>query len=820
MIRARRLRLGLLQRGGAYGYQTAIIRGAHEQCEEEGADLLCFAGGMLTTHDPRNFVYQLADFAELDAVILVPSTMGDAAGGPEFRRLVDRFREIPMCTIGNKHDGVPAVRVDNATGVHDLTCHLVEQHHRRRIAFIGAFSFEARQRQNGYLAALAASGIEPDENLIFPGDFTPDAGKHAVSLMAQGGRLACDAIVAANDWTAIGALEELERRGYRVPDDVSVVGFDDIEKARFLTPPLTTISQPPKELGKQAVKLLLHMLDGDKSPADVFISTEARVRQSCGCFSAPTSIVPQSVRPANSRAELVLNHRPRWIVAVQAAGCSTTPALQDQWPALLVDAFISNLADKRRGAFLHALGDVITRSAHLGNITSWHAAVGALRKASVADLMVTPEQWVLAESIFEQAHILVGDQAERVQARRRLDKEALLRDLEEMSAQVRTSLDDLSLQHAVVSHLPRFKIPSCFVAAKSEHEGGNSRIILAYDRQRGLNVNQNDQRFRRELVPACVLPEWRHSLMIQPLFFDDEPLGYVSLELGPEDGTVYEFIAEILSTAVKAGKLTRAIADEVTKRERAERARLAQELEIAARIQTGILPKHTRVSGLEIASTMLPTDEVGGDYFDVIPVERGCWLAIGDVAGHGLKTGLVMLMIQSIIAATTHADPTARPAKVWQALNHVLCDNVRSRLGQDEHATLSLLRYDSGGNVVVAGAHEDIVVYRARVGRCEVIPTQGVWAGITQDLPPDPNPESEFELEPGDLLVLYTDGIVEAMSASGDQFGLDRLCRLVEKVCMLPVSDICEQINRSVLAHMHEQKDDLTLLITRYVGRE
>lgn len=820
MTRANRLKIGLLQRGGAYGYQTAIIRGAHEQCEQEGADLLCFAGGMLTVNDPRNFVYQLADFAQLDAVILVPSTMGDAAGGPEFRRLVDRFREIPLCTIGNKHDGVPAVRVDNATGVHDLTCHLVEEHRRRRIAFIGAFSFEARQRQDGYLAALANSGIEPDENLIFPGDFTPDSGRHAVSVMAHGGELACDAIVAANDWTAIGALEELERRGYKVPDDVSVVGFDDIEKARFLTPPLTTISQPPKELGRQAVRLLVNMLAGDAKPGDVFIPTEPRVRQSCGCFSAPTSIVPQSVRPATSKADLILTHRPRWLAAVQAAGCSTTPALRERWPALLVDAFISNLADKKRGAFLHALGDIIGQCTHLGNITAWHTAVGALRRSSIADLMVTPEQWVLAESIFEQAHILVGDQAERVQARRRLDKEALLRDLEEMSAQVRTSLDDLSLGHAVASHLPRLTIPSCFVAAKSEQEGGNSRIILAYDRQRGLNLRQSDQRFRRELVPAAVLPEWRHSLMIQPLFFDDEPLGYVSLELGPEDGTVYEFIAEILSTAVKAGKLTRAIADEVTRRERAEHARLAQELEIAARIQTGILPKHTRVSGLEIASTMLPTDEVGGDYFDVIPVDRGCWLAIGDVAGHGLKTGLVMLMIQSIIAATTHADPTAAPAKVWHALNHVLCDNVRVRLGQDEHATLSLLRYDIDGNIVVAGAHEDIVIYRQRLGRSEVIPTQGLWAGITQDLPPDATPESAFKLEPGDVMVLYTDGIVEAMDATGEQFGLERLCRLVERVGGEPTRDICEHINRTVLAHMHQQKDDLTLLVTRYIGRE
>ena len=69
-------------------------------------------------------------------------------------------------------------------------------------------------------------------------------------------------------------------------------------------------------------------------------------------------------------------------------------------------------------------------------------------------------------------------------------------------------------------------------------------------------------------------------------------------------------------------------------------------------------------------------------------------------------------------------------------------------------------------------------------------------------------------------MVLYTDGIVEAMDAAGVQFGLNRLCTLVERFGNEPVADICEHINRTVLAHMHEQRDDLTLLVTRYVGRE
>ena len=813
----KRRRIGLLLRGGAYHYQTAIINGAHRRCEVEGVDLYCFAGGLLTGGDPRSFVYQLAGFADLDAVIVVPGTMGDAEGGPQLARLMAMFSEMPLTTIGSKIQAVPAVCVDNASGVRELTRHLVQEHRRRRIAFIGAFSTEARQRQQGYLDGLADCGIQLDDELLFPGNFSPDAGKHAVSALCQGGKLACDAIVCANDWTALGALEELERRGHKVPTEVSLVGFDDIEQARFLTPPLTTIAQAPSQLGSEAVALVLSLLDGSAPPGDVQIPTTPRVRQSCGCFGAPTTIIPSSIR-RDGHAAGIESHREQWIRAVAKANCSTIEVLQDVWPKLLVDAFIKDLKSSKREAFLATLSEIVAKSAHLGNITAWHAAVGTMRKSTVAQLVDQPEQWLMAESIFEQAHILVGDQAERTQARRRLEKEALLRDLELMSAEVRTALDDLSLQHAVASHLPRLKIPSAFVVAKNGKQRTRARLIMAYDRERGLFRQQGERKFQGELVPSVALPSWRHSLMIQPLFFDDEPLGYCSLELGPEDGSVYEFVGELLSTALKAGELTRTIAEEAMKRERAERARLAQELEIAARIQTGILPKHRHVSGLELASTMLPADEVGGDYFDILPIENGCWLAIGDVAGHGLKTGLVMLMIQSIVAATTHTRPTARPAEVWQALNHVLCDNVRERLAQDEHATLALLRYSVDGRIIHAGAHEDIIVYRQKTGGCELISTSGMWVGITQELPPDPTPEAEIQLERGDILVLYTDGIVEAMDRERNQFGIKRLCQIIEHVAHEPADRICEAINRNVLAHMHQQSDDLTLLVGRYLG--
>jgi serine phosphatase RsbU (regulator of sigma subunit) len=254
----------------------------------------------------------------------------------------------------------------------------------------------------------------------------------------------------------------------------------------------------------------------------------------------------------------------------------------------------------------------------------------------------------------------------------------------------------------------------------------------------------------------------------------------------------------------------------VTKRERAERARLEHEIELAASIQTGILPKAPQVSRLELATAMVPATEVGGDYFDILPFEGGCWLGIGDVAGHGLHAGLLMMMIQSIVAATTRDRPLASPAHVWTILNAVVYENVRARLERDEHATLTLMRYQDNGRLLYAGAHEDILVHRAGRRTVERIATEGFWAGMMNDPPPSLTPDLECQLEPGDTVLLHTDGITEARNAARELFGTARLIQAFERAADRTVGEIRDRILDEVRAFMATQLDDLTLVVLRY----
>jgi sigma-B regulation protein RsbU (phosphoserine phosphatase) len=246
---------------------------------------------------------------------------------------------------------------------------------------------------------------------------------------------------------------------------------------------------------------------------------------------------------------------------------------------------------------------------------------------------------------------------------------------------------------------------------------------------------------------------------------------------------------------------------------------MRRELEIATRIQTSILPRDREVPNLEVAATMLPATEVGGDYYDVLPTADGCWFGIGDVAGHGLTSGIVMMMVQSVVATIVRANPNATPRQLVAAINVVLYENIRDRLRQDEHVTFTLLRYGGDGRVAFAGAHEEMLVRRAS-GKIEHVATPGTWLGVLPDIERE-TVDSEITLGVGDVLVLYTDGVIEARDASGAEFGMDRLAEAVKQAPGGSAIGVRDEALRAVEAWSAwgvERADDITIVVVRRAG--
>lgn len=241
------------------------------------------------------------------------------------------------------------------------------------------------------------------------------------------------------------------------------------------------------------------------------------------------------------------------------------------------------------------------------------------------------------------------------------------------------------------------------------------------------------------------------------------------------------------------------------------------EMAIAAELQASLLPKRFAAPGFEIAAAMLPASEVGGDYFDVIETGSGCFVGVGDVAGHGLPAGLVMLMTQSVVSSLVRRDPHTSPRDVVCVLNETLYENVQRRLGRTEHVTFSLLRFDLDGSVVHAGAHEDILLYRAATKRVERLATAGTWLGACPDVR-QATVESRFQLEVGDVVLLHTDGLTEARSRTREQFGLERLEHALAGVAASPPDAAVATLFEEVSRFSSQRTDDWSALVVRYLG--
>jgi len=192
---------------------------------------------------------------------------------------------VPAVLIARDVGGgqIDTVLTDGFAGLRLGTTHLLRLGH-RRIAFLGGPRGlpVARERLNGYRRALREFRLQPDHHMIVSGDFRVDGGRAAMARLLARDR-PFTAVVAANDLMAIGAMEVLRAAGRRIPEDVAVVGFDDIPFAAFVDPPLTTVAQPTYRLGALAVERLLALMRGEVGgPRRIVLQPQLVVRRSCG----------------------------------------------------------------------------------------------------------------------------------------------------------------------------------------------------------------------------------------------------------------------------------------------------------------------------------------------------------------------------------------------------------------------------------------------------------------------------------------------------------------------------------------------------------
>jgi DNA-binding LacI/PurR family transcriptional regulator len=291
LVTKRTRTIGVVVTSIADPFIAEVVSGVEEVANDHGYSVFLANSNA----EPDREVKVVHSFHErrVDGILVTASRVGAL-----YMPLLNEMR-VPTVLINNQHPGefVHSVMIDNLSASRQATQHLVSLGH-KRIAYIGdQFGFQSdTERFAGYRRALELADIDFLPELTAHGDGKADGGARAMESL-----LTLDALPTAvfcyNDMSALGALRAIHACGLRVPDDISVVGFDDLFIASYTSPPLTTISQPMRQMGRTAMEILLKLFSGSNSITNIKVQGQLIVRES----TAPPRSIQQEKADAASR---------------------------------------------------------------------------------------------------------------------------------------------------------------------------------------------------------------------------------------------------------------------------------------------------------------------------------------------------------------------------------------------------------------------------------------------------------------------------------------------------------------------------------------
>jgi DNA-binding LacI/PurR family transcriptional regulator len=560
-------RVAFLMDAAEDDYQVGILRGVMRAAEPTNVQLVCVAGGVVG--DPavdhrsqRNFLFDLLDARQFEGVIALSGSLGNQLGVAGLTGFLQRFRGRPLVNLGIEVPGMHSISVDGATGMRDVVLHLIKVHNHRRIAFIRGptTSLEAEQRYAAYRAALDESGIAFDPRLVLQGSWLPESGSLAVRELFddRGMRVeAVSAIAAANDYMALGALAVLAERGVAVPGDIALTGFDDLDITRIAVPPLTTVRQPTEALGRDGLRRLVSLMNGGEEPLSSELVAQIVERRSCGCakIDAQQSAYRSAGR-ARSFESAIIERRTLICAELARVAHGAMFGVGSGWEQRLLAAVLNDLTGQGTSALLAAIDQIVLKLQRAGGQLSVCQSVLTLLRREILDCASGDGEVVArAEDLFYAARELLAESLVRSEISKKTEMLSQLREFSQASALL---LGDASLPQLREQFELRFRalgIPA-FALGVFKEPGKVSEECLclaAYSSARRFRIPET---FRAsELGPTDLFAQDSGALLVQPLVFDGQPMGIVTVMLSTLEITIFEQLREVLGAGLRGFNL-------------------------------------------------------------------------------------------------------------------------------------------------------------------------------------------------------------------------------------------------------------------------
>lgn len=578
---------------GGSSASEMLFRGALSAVERSGQDLVVFRGGYFGK-DPGATIYSLVNESFLGALNWA-SPDKDKAQNAHYRL----YDKLPLVTLTQHLPPHPVVVNDSHSGMQSIVDHLITVHGKRRIVFCRGPEEHplAQERFQAYKEVLTAHGIALDERLLSPfGNWNRDRGLDLIRLFIDERGLKVgqdfDAVVCVNDNIAIGAIEECQRRGIRVPEDLAVTGCNDIFDARVNMPPVTTVALRGDTQVACALEILNAKARGGAVQEITKLPGQAVLRQSCGCASeqialaasglvsrhrfAPLALLGGLLRSCGmfsagrARAEIVR------ALASQFKNADEHRALFDQVADRLVEALNEEMGWGRKvGALNQALGEAVLQfeAADL-SADVLQLAISVLRRHRM------PSLWrrgriLRAEDLFSQARVLLSELSVQIHETASMKALELERSVSQLGAKMTTTQETSALIKLLQGELPKLGIPAFYLGVYEGEPGWDRlsvparlRILMAYDKASQPRMD-NESMAVSELIPRILRSgRQRQTLVAVPLHFNELQIGVAVFVLGPWDGTLYESLKVQLSSSLYGSLLRQTLRDTLSGMER------------------------------------------------------------------------------------------------------------------------------------------------------------------------------------------------------------------------------------------------------------
>ena len=562
-----------------YGYYPfSIISGAYDAAQNYNANLVFVCGSEINT--PRlnfrsaNVLYQWVGNENVDGVILT-SSIFNYIGRPTQQQFCDGLKPLPIRVLGKIERKSPNIFIDNRSGLREVILHLIKRHDFRRLSFVRGpdHNVDAEERYIVYREVLAENNISFDPNLVAPGNFSYKSGQEAVRILWDERRIKADAIIAANDDMALGVMDALWRRAVKVPDDVAVTGFDDVDSASAASPALTTVHQPFYQQAYQGVELLLKQIRGEPAPDTLALGTHAIFRRSCGCFSSTIHktagseeiFISQGAVMSGSIRENYSKEKENILVGIQQSTAGLSKAVTECCEPFM-DAFITELEsediERERNGFLLELEEDVTEiKVPLEHFMDWHEVLSLMRQQLLPILSGDAATLTRADTLWEAGHVLVSKRLHQRQAANRVRDEEEAIAYQWIKRDLNTAFDQDALMDVLAGALPVLGIPACYVGIYADPRNiqGTTRLVLQYEGGKRIELEKGGELFSspKTLVRKILSAPGQHYLVMESLHFRDECFGFVVFGFGDslQQLGLHLSLRESISGGIKGAQL-------------------------------------------------------------------------------------------------------------------------------------------------------------------------------------------------------------------------------------------------------------------------